>query len=116
MTASRRHDLINPTSSSTNRARVLELSHPASLGQPVEFDELANALATSQLQLGRTPLKKDLEQLTVTEQHVQVCGCGVNQEQNEDPDLDRGKTMPGEMRRHIFGNAIDPSAAHKILD
>jgi len=71
---------------------------------------------TGQLQFRRAPRKENLEQLAMTEQRVQVGGGGVNQEQNEDPDLDRGKTMPGEMRRHIFRIAVDPTATDKILD
>jgi hypothetical protein len=59
------------------RGRIAQLRYAVSFGQPIQFDERANALATGELQLRRAPRKEDLEQLAMTEQRVKFSYCGV---------------------------------------
>src|SRR5215469_2752720 len=71
-----------------------------SLSVSVSFAQLSWMSSDSRrrrLRLGRTSAKENLPQLAVPERRIQFDDRGVNQKQNEDPDLYHRKAVPGEV-------------------
>jgi hypothetical protein len=52
----------------------------------------------------------------MTKPRTQFFDRGVDQKQNEDPNLDSGKAVPGEVRRHVTWNRVEGSSREKVFD
>jgi hypothetical protein len=63
-----------------------------------------------------TPGKEDFRKLVITEARIEFFDRGVDQKQNEDPNLDSGKAVPGEVNRHVLWNLADGSSGEKVFD
>jgi hypothetical protein len=61
----------------------------------------------------RTPGEEDLHELAIAEPRIQLGTRGVDQKQNEDPDLDSSKAAPGEVSRHVMGSRYHRRRARK---
>jgi len=81
--------------------RIAEFGNRVCIGKLAQTEELADALPPAQLQLGRPMSEQNPPQLALTKEMVEFGRRDVDQEQNQDPDLDRGKAMPGKGRGHM---------------
>src|ERR1700758_3656894 len=68
------------------------------------------------LQLRWRSGEEDLHELALTQTRIQLGDRGVDQEQNEDPDLDSGKPVPGEVSHHVLGDAAGGPSAEPVFD
>src|SRR5580704_18559031 len=64
----------------------------------------------------RTPGEEYLHELAIAEPRIQFFDRGVDQKQNEDPNLDSGKAVPGEVSRHVLRNLAEFSSGKKVFD
>jgi len=62
------------------------------------------------------PAKEDLPENAGAEHCIYFDDRAVNQKQNEDPDLYRGKAMPGKMIRNVLRDPRESSAGEKVFD
>src|SRR5271165_1908132 len=100
--------------------RIAKFIFRVRVRKPAEADELADSLSPIQLQLGWPVSEQDAPQLALAEQVVELGGRHIDQEQDQYPELDRGKAMPGEDRDHVrqeaaHGVVIDEPEMHESL-
>jgi hypothetical protein len=69
-----------------------------------------------QLRFRRTPGEEDLPELAIAEQCIQLGDRGVNQKQNEDPNLYGRKAVPSEVSRHVLRDPTEGSSGEKVFD
>jgi len=99
----RSHDasLVVDAPACSGRQNLLSVSVTSS----AELDECEYPLPALSVRFRQPPGKEDLPELAIAEARIQFDDRGVNQKQNEDPDLYGCEAVPGEVSHHIFGNS-----------
>ena len=62
------------------------------------------------------PGEEYLHELAITESRIQFFDRGVDQKQNENPNLDSSKAVPGEVSRYVLRNRAEGSSGEKVFD
>src|SRR5271165_1213506 len=63
----------------------------------------------------RTSGEEYLHEFAITESRIQFLDRGVDQKENEDPNLDSGEAVPSEVSRHILRNRSEGSSGEKVF-
>src|SRR6266446_3686067 len=100
---------------------ISELVDRVGVGEPAQAGELADALASVELQFGRPMGEQEAPQLALAEQVIELGRRHIDQEQDQYPKLDRGEAMPGEGRHHVRQEVsrwvvLDEPEPHEMLE
>jgi hypothetical protein len=66
--------------------------------------------------LPANPGEEYLHELAIAESRIEFLDRGVDQKENEDPNLDSGETVPSEVSCHVIRNRSDGSSCENVFD
>src|ERR1700733_13265564 len=62
------------------------------------------------------PGEEHLHELAIAESRMEFFDRGVDQKENENPNLDSGEAVPSEVPRHVLRNCSKGSSGEKVFD